>query len=190
MLFFSVLAFSLELLNYLGVTQFPLFTVEFLVSIVYTPTAVLGVGYASPRLMKLSRNSRLLLTSLGAYVIFDILLTPVGGLETRPVSDVTTSGFVTLGLLFAGLLLAVAAAGLLFVSLRVSSLVGILGAILYFPAFVSDEVGLFSAMRAPIGIALLELVQAIAAAFAVFFAIRVHRETRKHEHVIIDFPRC
>ena len=45
MLFFSVLVSSLEILNFVGVTQFPLFTVEFLLSIVYIPTAVLAVGW-------------------------------------------------------------------------------------------------------------------------------------------------
>src|SRR3989475_12132585 len=33
------------------------------------------------------------------YVIGDFALTPLGGLETRPVSNVTTLGFATLGLL-------------------------------------------------------------------------------------------
>ncbi len=178
MFLFSVLAFSLGLLNWLGVTQFPLFTVEFMLSIVYAPTAVLGVGWVSPRLMTLSKNQRLLLASVAAYIIFDILLTPVGGFETRPVGDVTTVGFATLVLLFVGLALAVVSAGLLFARPRVSLLVAILGAILYFPALVTDEAGLFSSLRPPIGIVLLELVQAIIAAFWVFFALRVYREKR------------
>jgi len=49
MLFFSVLAALLEGLNFFGVTQFPLFTLEFLLSIVYIPTCVLAVGWAYSR---------------------------------------------------------------------------------------------------------------------------------------------
>ncbi len=45
MVFFSLLSSSLEMLNFLGVTQFPVFTLEFTLSIVYIPTAVLAVGW-------------------------------------------------------------------------------------------------------------------------------------------------
>ncbi len=171
MLFFSALVFSLEILNFFRVTQFPLFNLQFTLSIVYAPTAVLAVGMAS------STNSRLFLASLAAYMVCDILLSP-GGLETRPVGDVTTIGLVTLGLIFVGLALAIASAVLLFSRPRVSPFVAILGGVLYFPALVADQAGLFSTLRPPLGIDALELVQALVAALVILLAFRLRRELR------------
>ena len=64
--------------------------------------------------MKPSGRSRILLVLLVIYILSDILLTPLGGLETRPPAQVTTFGLATLGLLFAGLALSVVSLVLLF----------------------------------------------------------------------------
>ncbi len=47
-------------------------------------------------LAKLSRKADYMAPLLIVYVIADFVLTPLGGLETRPVSKVTTVGLTTL----------------------------------------------------------------------------------------------
>ncbi len=52
---------------------------------------------------KLSKESNYLARLLVMYIIADFLLTPLGGLETGPISDVNTVGVATLAFLFLGL---------------------------------------------------------------------------------------
>ncbi|MDV3293573.1 MAG: hypothetical protein LYZ70_04825 [Nitrososphaerales archaeon] len=126
---------------------------------------------------KLSSKAKTLAGSLGVYIIFDVLLTPVGGLETRPPSDVTTAGFASVGLLFAGLILAAVSIWQLFSSPRRASGFAIVGAIFYFPAFFADETGLFSMLRPPDAIAGLEAVQAVVAIIVIVLAVRARSES-------------
>lgn len=93
--------------------------------------------------MKLSNPSRILVVALAAYIVCDILLTPPAGLETRDAAKVTGVGFTTLGLLFAGLALAIVAIVLMFRRSRRSPIVAIVAAVLYFPAFLAEQTGLF-----------------------------------------------
>ncbi len=108
---------------------------------------------------------------LAVYVVFDILLTPVGQLETRPVADVKVLGFVTLGLLFVGLALAVISLVLLFRSSPRAAMVAVAAGVLFFPAAIADQTGLFSSLQPPTGIARLELAQAVVALIAVGLAL-------------------
>ena len=120
----------------------------------------------------LSNNSKVLSVVLVSYIVCDILLTPAG-FETRPVSGITTLGFVTLGLIFLGLALIVGSLALLFrKSPRVSTL-AILGLLLYFPALIADRTGLFAALPSPGAITIVEIVQAIIAIVGILFAWRV-----------------
>ncbi len=126
--------------------------------------------------MKLSGRARILAVVLVVYIVCDILLTPLGGLETRPAADVTTAGFITVGVLFVGLALSVASFVLLFYKPRRVPIVAILGALLYFPAFLADQTGYFSSLRPPSGIAVLEVVQALVAIVVIVLALAVHGE--------------
>jgi hypothetical protein len=117
--------------------------------------------------MKLSTAARILAVTLVAYVVCDILLTPPAGLETRDVAKVTGVGFATLGLLFVGLALGILAVVLLLRRSRRSPMVAIVAAVLYFPAFIAEQTGLFSGLRPPLGIARVEVVQAVVAVIAV-----------------------
>jgi hypothetical protein len=121
--------------------------------------------------MKLSIAAKVLAASLLVYVVGDILLTPLAGLETRPVAKVTTLGFISLGLLFVGLVLAVVAGVLVFRRSRRSPIVAIVAAVLYFPAFFAEQTGHFSAVRAPVAIEEVELVQVIVAVIVIAFAL-------------------
>ena len=125
--------------------------------------------------MRLSIAAKVLAASLVVYVVGDILLTPLAGLETRPVAKVTTLGFVSLGLLFVGLVLAVVAAVLVFRRSRRAPIVAIIAAVLYFPAFFAEQTGHFSAVTAPVAIEEVELVQVIVAVIVIVFALVVLR---------------
>lgn len=111
--------------------------------------------------MKRSNLAKALALTLGVYVVVDILLTPLGQLETRPISGVTGIGFATLGLLFAGLVLAVLSLILLYRRSQRAAVVAIVAAALYFPAMLTERAGLFSRFRPPDAIERLELAQAV-----------------------------
>jgi hypothetical protein len=125
--------------------------------------------------MKLSNASRILAVILAAYIVCDILLTPLAGIETRPVAKVTGLGFAVLGLLFAGLALAIVAIVLLFRRSRRAPIVAIVAAVLYLPAFLAEQAGLFSALRPPIGIERVEVVQTVIVVIALGLAFWVLR---------------
>jgi CHASE2 domain-containing sensor protein len=108
-------------------------------------------------------SEKILGVTLVVYIALDILLTPVAGFETRPVSRVTAVGFVVLGLLFMGLVLGIISLVML---VRRSPRVGttaIVAAVLYFPAVIAEQTGHFSALRPPAAIELIELLQAAVA---------------------------
>jgi hypothetical protein len=123
--------------------------------------------------MRQSNAARILAVALAAYIICDILLTPPAGLETRPVAKVTGLGFATLGLLFAGLAVSIVALVLLFRRSRRTPVVAIVAAVLYFPAFLAEQAGLFSGVRPPIGIERVEVVKAVVAVITVGLALWV-----------------
>jgi hypothetical protein len=126
--------------------------------------------------MKPSGRSRILLVLLVIYSLSDILLTPLGGLETRPPAQVTTFGLATLGLLFAGLALGVVSLVLLFYRPRRSPILAIIAGILYFPAFLTEQAGYFSSLRPPIAIETLEIIQALVSIVVILMALSVHRQ--------------
>jgi hypothetical protein len=126
--------------------------------------------------MKPSGRSTILLSLLVIYILSDILLTPLGGLETRPPAQVTTLGLATLGLLFAGLALGVVSLVLLFYKPRRSPILAMVAGILYLPAFLTEQAGYFSSLRPPIAIETLETVQAIVSIATILVALSVYRQ--------------
>ncbi len=126
----------------------------------------------------LTSVAKILVVVLVVYLLNDLLLSPLGGIETRPVADLTTLGLATLALLFVGLALVVAAIVLLFRRSRSAPTLAIVGVILFFPAFAADQTGHFSSLRPPMGIVYVEIVQAVVALIAVALAIRVLQERR------------
>lgn len=125
--------------------------------------------------MKLTNTSRALVVALVAYIVLDILLTPVARIETRPVSHVTGLGFATLGLLFAGLALSVVALVLIFRGSRRAPVTAIVGAVLFFPAGLAELTGHFSSVRPPAGIAWIEVGQSLIALVALGISISMLR---------------
>ncbi len=112
---------------------------------------------------KLSRKASYLVWLIVLYVIVDLFLTPLGGLETRPLSQITTLGMTTLGLIFAGLALNIACLVLILRRYRRSPVLGIIGSILFFPAMIADQTGQFSNLSPPTGIIYVEIVEAVVA---------------------------
>jgi len=114
-------------------------------------------------LANLSRKASYLVGLLAIYVIADFLLTPLGGLETRPVADVTSTGIATLGLLFTGLALNVICLVSILRHYRRAPIFGMIGSLLYFPAAIADQTGQFSSLTPPTGITYVEVIEAIVA---------------------------
>ena len=127
-------------------------------------------------MMTLTSRRKGLAVLLVLYVILDILLTPLGGFETRPSTNVTTLGFVTVGLLFIGLALSVASLVLLFYKPRRAPIVAIIAGILYFPAFIADQSGYFSSLQPPAAITALEILEALVSLATIFLASNIYRQ--------------
>ncbi len=130
-------------------------------------------------MVKLSRDAKLLRNLLVVYIIADIFLTPIGGLETRPSANITTVGFATVGLLFVGLALNIFSLVWIFRSPRRSPLLAFIGSALYFPASIADSSGLFSTIQRPLGIAYLEAIEGVVALALIILAVRVSKENPK-----------
>jgi hypothetical protein len=118
-----------------------------------------------------SRAGLLLAIILVVYVVLDVLLTPLGGFETRDPAKVHVVGFAGLALLFAGLVLSIVAIVLLFRRSGRAPLFAIVAALLYYPAFLTELSGTFSSLTPPTAIARIELVQAAVAAVAIGLGI-------------------
>jgi len=110
------------------------------------------------------------------YIIADLFLTPLGGIETRPVSEVTTTGVATLGLLFTGLALNVICLILTLRHYKRAPIFGVIGSLLHFPAPIAEATGQFSSLKPPLGIAYLEVIEAIIAIAIIFMGVLVLRE--------------
>jgi hypothetical protein len=117
--------------------------------------------------MRLSRAGLLLAIILVVYAVLDVLLTPLGGFETRDPAKVHAVGIAGLALLFLGLLLSIVALVLLFRRSGRAPILAIVAAVLYYPAYLTELTGVFSSLSAPTAIARIELAQAVVAAIAI-----------------------
>jgi hypothetical protein len=125
--------------------------------------------------MKLSLAERILGVTLVAYIVCDVLLTPPAHLETRNPALVTGLGIASLALLFIGLALSIVALVLVFRGSGRAPIVAMIAAVLYFPAFLAEQTGHFSSLRAPAAIEFVEVLQAVVALVALGIALWVNR---------------
>ncbi len=109
------------------------------------------------------------------YIVLDFFLTPLGGFETRDPAKVHVVGLAGLALLFVGLALSVVALVFLFRRSGRAPLFGIVGAVLYYPAFLTELTGTFSSVAPPTAIQRIELAQAVVAAIAIGAGFRMLR---------------
>ncbi len=126
--------------------------------------------------MKLSGKARYMVALIIIYAISAFFLTPLGGLETRNVAKVSTTGIATLGLLFTGLGLNIIGLILLLRRNWRAPVFSIVGSFLYFPAPIAEATGQFSSLMPPIAIATLEVIEAILAIAIIATGIMVIRE--------------
>jgi hypothetical protein len=129
--------------------------------------------------VRFSNAEKSLVVALGVYVILDVLLTPPAGIETRDPAKVTGIGIAGLALLFIGLGLSIAAIVMLFRRSKWSPHVAIVAAILFLPAFLSEQTGRFSALAPPTGIEVIEWVQALVVVVTIGLGIAVLRAHRQ-----------
>jgi hypothetical protein len=128
---------------------------------------------------RFSTAEKSLVVALGAYIILDVLLTPPVGIETRDPTKVTGIGIAGLVLLFIGLGLSIVAIVMLFRRSKWSPIVAIVAALLFLPAFLSEQTGRFSALAAPTGIEVIEWVQALVVVVTIGLGtavLRAHRQ--------------
>lgn len=127
-------------------------------------------------MVSLSRQASYMVGLIIVYIISDFFLTPLGGLETRNVSNVTGIGTATLGLLFTGLGLNMICLVLLLRHYRRAPVLGIIGSLLYFPAPLAELTGQFSSQMPPAAIASLEIIQSILAIAIIIMGALLLRE--------------
>lgn len=126
--------------------------------------------------MTLSGPARNLLIGLVVAVALAVLLTPLGGLETRSIADATAVGLSTIALFLVGLVLDFASMVALFRRPRTASMLAFIGLTLYFPIFIADLTGQWSSRPAPPAIVYLSIVTAIVHVGVLLLATRVYRE--------------
>ena len=130
----------------------------------------------SSSLTKLSRKAYYMVGLIIIYIISDFFLTPLGGLETRNVSNVSSIGTATLGLLFTGLGLNVICLLLLLLHYRRAPIFGVIGSLLYFPAPLAELTGQFSRQTPPAAIGYLEVIESILAIAIIVVGALILRE--------------
>lgn len=123
-------------------------------------------------LLRASWLWRSLAITLVVYIVVYIFLTPLGGLETRAPSHLRPIGLATLGLLVVGVVLAIASLVLMFRTPGRRMRIAALAAVLYYPAFLADQSGLFSDFRPPAAMFWLEWFAALVAAVTIVLAFR------------------
>ncbi len=119
-----------------------------------------------------------LAVALVVNVLLIILLTPLGGFETRPLSDVRPIGFIAVGAIFAGLILDLASIGLLFRRVRLASLLVVVSSSLLFLPTFADQTGSFSSLPAPPAINTFEYIFVTVLLLTLFLASKVYRESK------------
>ena len=119
----------------------------------------------------------MLAVALAVYIVCDVLLTPPAGIETRNPAFVTGVGVAGLVLLFVGLALSIVALVFLFRGSTRVSIVAIVAAVLYLPAFLTEQTGNFSSLPPPTGIEVIELVQAVVAVIVIGLGLSLLRTT-------------
>jgi hypothetical protein len=116
-----------------------------------------------------------LVTTLLLTVLFSLLCTPLGGMETRAPSDTYPAGFAAVGVFFVGVILDVVTAVQLGRGKRAAPL-GIAGAAMFYPVVLIEKLGFFAAQPPPPAIAGLELAGATSALVSIVLGVILWRQ--------------
>ncbi len=128
--------------------------------------------------MRLPKTDWILATTLVAYIVCDVLLTPPAGLETRNPARVTGVGIAALVLLFVGLALSILALVLLFRRSRRTPIVAIIAVVLFLPAFLTEQTGNFSSLHPPTSIERIEIIQMVVVVLSLVASAGLLRRVR------------
>lgn len=134
--------------------------------------------------MKLTSNGKMLALTAILSIVLAFLLTPLGGFETRPIAQVTVTGYATLAMFFAGVVLNLASIVALLSRPRAAGMLAMIGSILFFPVILADQSGLFSSLSPPNTISYLEVVLALELIVVIFYASRVREESKETKEAV------
>ena len=109
-----------------------------------------------------------------AHLVWTVLLTPAA-FETRPFSTFTPIGWVSLALIFTTVGLDIAALILVGRKPQLAGSMAAIGPFLFVGPFICDQVGLFSTLRPPTAISLLEVLAFLTQLTILWVALRVRR---------------
>ena len=127
---------------------------------------------------KLSSKGRILAVLLVVFVFCDILLSPIG-FETRGSAILSSASSIPwFILLIAGLVLNIVALIALFFRPRLTSILAIIGSIVYIIVLVADQVGLVISISPPPLITDVEIVTLVVLLATLIYSARIFNETR------------
>jgi amino acid transporter len=124
--------------------------------------------------MRLGKGSVALVVALVLSVVLAVLLSPLG-FERRPPADLTLIGYVSIGAVVVGILVEVAAIVLIFRRVRRASILAIVGSVAFLVPNVTDKIGVFFSLPAPLVINALEDVHLVVLLVALVLAWSVYR---------------
>jgi hypothetical protein len=111
---------------------------------------------------------------IGAHLVWTFLLTPAA-FETRPFSTFTPIGYISLALIFTTVGLDIAAFIIVGRRPRIAGSMAAIGPFLFVGPFIGDQVGLFSTLRPPTAISVLEVVAFLTQLTILWVALRLRR---------------
>ena len=122
------------------------------------------------------RPATLLRAVVAVHLVWTFLLTPVA-LEPRPFSSINPFGWLSLGLIFTTVTLDIVAFVIVSGRPRTAGTLAMIGALLFIPAFVGDQLGLFSTLAAPTRIVILEVAALVTQLVLLYVGLRLRRES-------------
>jgi hypothetical protein len=122
----------------------------------------------------MNRTAATLRVLIGVHLVWTVLLTPAA-FETRPFSTITPIGWISLVLIFTTVGLDIAAFILAGRNPRLAGTLAAIGPFLFAGPFIGDQAGLFSTLRAPVPITVLEVAAFVTQLAILWVALRLRR---------------
>jgi hypothetical protein len=123
----------------------------------------------------MTRPATTLRILIAVHLVWTFLLTPLA-LEPRPFSSISLIGWGSLALIFTTVALDVVAFALAVRSPRTAGTLAAIGTILFIGPFVGDQLGLFSSLRAPTQIVVVEVAAVLTQLAILYVALKLRRE--------------
>jgi hypothetical protein len=115
---------------------------------------------------------------IAVHLVWTFLLTPIA-LEPRPFSTINPIGWASLAMIFTTVGLDIAAFAILSRNARTAATLAAIGSVLFIPPFVGDQLGLFSTLRPPTQITVVEIAALVTQLAILVVALRLRRETAR-----------